>query len=169
MGAAMLDAGTYEQVEADPRATSQALLIVVLASLAAGAGAHLQVWAGALGFVRLSAVSLIVWAAWAVLTVQIGTRVLPQSATRSDSSEMLRTLGFAAAPGLLQVFGMIPGVGLPVFVLTVTWMFAAMVVAVKHALDYTSVGRALAVCGLAALLVFIFAFGLGVMFSRSAS
>jgi hypothetical protein len=64
---------------------------------------------------------------------------------------------------------MIPGVGLPVFVLTVTWMFAAMVVAVKHALDYTSVGRALAVCGLAALLVFIFAFGLGVMFSRSAS
>jgi hypothetical protein len=169
MGAAMLDAGTYEQVESDRRATGQSLLVVVLASLAAGAGVHLQAWAGTLGFVRMSGVALVAWIAWAVLTVQIGTRVLPQRETHSDSGEMLRTLGFAAAPGLLQVFGMIPGVGLPVFVLTLAWMFAAMVVAVKHALDYASVGRALAVCALGALLVVIFWFGVGVLFSRTAS
>lgn len=169
MGAAMLDAGTYEQIEADPRATWQSVLVVLLASLAAGAGVHLQAWAGALGFLRISLFALIAWIAWAVLTVQIGTRVLPQRQTRSNSGEMMRTLGFAAAPGLLQVFGMIPGVGVPVFAITLAWMFVAMVAAVKHALDYTSAARALGVCLLGALLVFIFSFGLGVLFSRTAS
>jgi hypothetical protein len=44
-----------------------------------------------------------------------------------------------------------------------------MVTAVKHALDYSSVGRALAVCALAALVVIVFAFGLGVLLSTTAS
>ena len=39
VGAAMLDATTYEDVEADPSATTQALVIVVFSSLAAGIGA----------------------------------------------------------------------------------------------------------------------------------
>src|ERR1700682_1099319 len=39
VGAAMLNAGTYEEVEADRSAMPQALGVVVLASLAAGIGA----------------------------------------------------------------------------------------------------------------------------------
>ena len=39
MGAAMLDAGIYEEVEADRTATAQALAVVVFSSLAAGIGA----------------------------------------------------------------------------------------------------------------------------------
>jgi hypothetical protein len=168
MGAAMLDAGTYEQVEADRRATWQAVLVVLLSSFAAGAGVRLQLWAGVEGFIRVSLISLVAWIAWAVLIVQIGTRILPQRETRSDSFEMMRTIGFAASPGLLQVFGMIPGVRLPVFVITLAWMFAAMVVAVRHALDYSNIGRALIVCALAAMIVFVFAAGLGVLFSTRA-
>jgi len=40
IGAAMLDVATYEDVEADRSATSQALVIVVLSSLAAAIGAR---------------------------------------------------------------------------------------------------------------------------------
>ena len=36
IGAAALDAAIYEEVEADPSATGQALAVVVLSSLAAG-------------------------------------------------------------------------------------------------------------------------------------
>jgi hypothetical protein len=169
MGAAMLDAGTYEQLEADRHATWQALLVVVLASAAAGAGAGLHMWAGPAGFARVGGIALVTWVAWAVLTLQIGSRVLPQPQTRSDTGEMLRTIGFAATPGLLQVFGMIPGVMLPVFAITTVWMFAAMVVAIQHALDYTSVGRALAVCAIATLIVILFAFGLGILFGSTAA
>jgi hypothetical protein len=169
MGAAMLDGGTYEQIEADRRGTWQALLVVLVASASAGIGTRLGLWGGAEGFVRVTAISLAVWIAWAVLALQIGSRVLPQPQTRSDTGEMLRTLGFAAAPGLLQVFGLIPGVGTPVFVITWAWMFAAMVVALRHALDYTNIGRALAVCAVAALIVAVFAFSLAVLFGSTAS
>jgi hypothetical protein len=169
MGAAMLDAGTYEQVESDRRATWQALAVVLLASVAAGLGARMQLWTGVQGFAQATALALVVWIAWAVLAVQIGSRFMPQRQTHSDTGEMLRTLGFAATPGLLQVFGMIPGLRLPVFVITLSWMFAAMVVALRHALDYSSVGRALAVCAVAAAIVIAFAFGLGVVFSTTAS
>jgi hypothetical protein len=169
MGAAMLDAGTYEQLESDKRATWQALIVVLMASVAAGLGLQLQLWAGVAGFVQASAIALVVWIAWAVLALQIGSRFLPQRQTHSNTGEMMRTLGFAATPGLLQVFGMIPGMRTPVFAITLAWMFAAMVVALRHALDYSSVGRALAVCAVAALIVVAFAFGLAVLFSSTAS
>ena len=169
MGAAMLDGGTYEQIESDRRANWQAVAVVVMASVAAGFGAHMEVWGGLGGFVRVSAISLVAWIAWAVLALQIGSRVLPQRQTRSDTGEMMRTLGFATAPGILQVFGMIPGVQAPVLAITSLWMFAAMVVALKHALDYTSLGRALAVCAIAAVIVLVFAFGIGALLSRTVS
>ena len=38
IGAAMLRTGTYEEVEADTSATKQAMLVVVLVSLASGIG-----------------------------------------------------------------------------------------------------------------------------------
>ena len=47
--------------------------------------------------------------AWALLTLQIGSRLLPDSRTRVDMGELLRTTGFAATPGLLRVFGILPG------------------------------------------------------------
>jgi peptidoglycan/xylan/chitin deacetylase (PgdA/CDA1 family) len=170
MGAAMLDGGTYEQIENDHRhATWQAILIVVLASLAAGYGARLQVWAGPGAFVRVALISLVIWMAWAVLTLQIGSRVLPERETHADTGEMLRTIGFAAAPGVLLAFGAIPGATLPVFVIATIWMFAAMVVAIRHALDYSTIGRALAVCAAAAIVIALFTAGLGMLFSQTVS
>src|SRR5689334_13439754 len=142
MGAAMLDAGTYEQLESDHRAGKQAALVVLIASLAAGVGGGIARSTGALGAAQVSALALVTWIAWAVLTLQIGTRVLPQRETHADTGELLRTIGFAASPGWLQVFAIIPGATWPVFAITTAWMFAAMVVAIRHALDYTSIGRA---------------------------
>lgn len=168
MGAAMLDGGTYEQLEHDRHATWQSVLVVVLASLAAGFGTRLQLWEGAGAFVQVTVTALLVWIAWAVLTLQIGSRVLPEPTTRADTGEMLRTIGFAAAPGILQAFGAIPGAALPVFAITIVWMFAAMVVAIRHALDYSSIGRALAVCLVAAIVIAAFTLGLGALFSRTA-
>jgi hypothetical protein len=169
IGAAMLDGGTYEAIEADRRANWQALVVVVMATAAAGLGTYMEVWAGVEGFVRVGAVSLGIWIAWAVLALQIGIRVLPQRDTRSDLGEMMRTLGFASAPALLQVFGMIPGVQTAVFAITFAWMFAAMVVALRHALDYTSITRALAVCFVAASIVAVFAFAMSLIVSTTVS
>ena len=164
IGAMALDAAIYEEVEADRSAITQAVLVVVASSLAAGLGAHAfggQTFANVAFF---GIVSLMAWAAWAVVTFEIGARILPQPQTRVDVGELLRTTGFSAAPGILRVFGLLPGVTIPVFVITAAWMLATMVVAVRQALDFQSTGRAIAVCVLGWVLAIAFAMGMGFLF-----
>jgi hypothetical protein len=71
---------------------------------------------------------------------------MPEPATKSDVGELVRTTGFAATPGLLRVFGVIPMLGWLVVIAAWLWTLAAMVVAVRQALDYQSTARAVAVC-----------------------
>jgi predicted MFS family arabinose efflux permease len=59
---------------------------------------------------------------------------------------------------------MMPAVRVPVFSVTAVWMLAAMVVAVRHALDYESTGRAVAVCVLGWTLAIAMAIVLGIAF-----
>jgi len=167
VGALRLDAHTYEEVEADSRATPQALLIVVLASVATGVGLlHPGVsWPGMI--VIQSTGALVGWVAWASLIYLIGVHVLPGPETRSSLGELLRTTGFAAAPALLHAFGAIPRIGLPLFVVSSVWMVVAMLVAVRQALDYTSLWRTIAVCLTGLLLAFIFVAIIGLFFAPS--
>ncbi len=88
-----------------------------------------------------------------MLILEVGGRHLRQRETRVDLGELLRTVGFAASPGVLQIFGLIPEVRTFVFAASWLWMFAAMVVAVRHALDLTSLGRAMFVCAVALVVV----------------
>jgi hypothetical protein len=142
--AAKLDASLYEEVEADTTAMGQATGVVVLASLAGGIGSIGEM--GAMGFVLGAIFSLVGWYVWSFITYWVGTRLLPQPTTEADLGQLLRTLGFASAPGLLRAFGVIPGIGPLVVAISSIWTLAAMVVAVRQALDYDSTGRAIAVC-----------------------
>jgi hypothetical protein len=171
MGAAMLDVATYEEVEADRSATPQALAIVVVSSLAAGIGARGSSGAAATltFFATASVIALITWAAFALVTFEVGGRLLPTADTRVDVGELLRTLGFAATPGFIQVFGVFPELTVPVFTLSILWALAASVIAVRQALDYTSTSRALVVCGLALLLSLAIAMVLGLLFGPALS
>jgi len=146
IGAARLDAEIYEEVEHDQTATGQAAVVVVLSSIAGGFGYWDEMGIGGL-FVG-SIGSLIGWYVWAFVTYVIGTKVLPGSRTEADMGQMLRTLGFSSSPGLLRVFGIIPMLGGLVQLVTGVWMLAAMVVAVRQALDYESTGRAIGVCAI---------------------
>jgi hypothetical protein len=148
IGALAIDPVIYEEVEADRSATWQALLVVVLSSLSAGVGAFGWGTASLRGVLFVSGLALVSWAAWAVITFEIGTRLMPEPGTRADVGQLLRTIGFSAAPGILRIFGIVPGATVPAFVITAIWMLVAMVVAVRQALDYQSTARAVAVCGL---------------------
>ncbi|MDE3153864.1 MAG: hypothetical protein KGN76_02125 [Acidobacteriota bacterium] len=143
-GAIGLNAATYEEVEADRSATGQAMAVVLLSSVAAGIGA-IGIF-GPAGIVRGAVSALVGWCVWAVLTYIIGTRLLPEPQTRATVGELLRTTGFAAGPGLFRIFTLVPGVGWLVALVSAVWMLAAMIVAVRQALDYTSTLRAVAVC-----------------------
>jgi hypothetical protein len=143
IGAARLDARTYEQVEADPDSMSGAVFTAVVASMAAALGT------GARDFTALAGGTLaflIIWMIWVGLTYVIGTRLLPEPATHSNLGEVMRTTGFSASPGILRIFALLPSIALPVFVAVTFWMLLAFVIAIRHAMDYTSFPRAFAVC-----------------------
>ena len=145
IGAATLDVHTYEEVEADATATTQAMAVVVLSSLAQGI-AGLTQGGGGFGFVAGAMGALIGWFIWAFLVYIIGTKIIPEPQTRSNLGELLRTTGFSASPGLLRVLGVIPFLGGLIMVAVSIWMLIAMIIAVRQALDYQSTGRAVGVC-----------------------
>ena len=169
IGALALDPVTYEEVEADRSATGPALLVVVLSSVGAGIGARGLGSGSPRSMVFISAVSLIGWASWALLTYQIGARLMPEADTRADVGELLRTIGFSAAPGMLRIFGIVPGAAIPAFAITAVWMLVAMVVAVRQALDYKSTARAVAVCVIGWALAIAIVVGLGLVFGPTVS
>lgn len=169
IGAMALDRAIYEEVEADEGATGQAFLVVVASSVAAGIGLRSPEAQTLASIVFLSMLALLTWMGWALLTFEIGTRLMPERATRSSVGELLRTLGFAATPGLLRVLGVMPAVMVPVQVVTTLWMLAAMVIAVQQALDYRSTAKAVAVCGLALVLSVSIAIVLGLLFGPTVS
>ena len=144
--AAKLDVKLYEEVEADTTAMRQAMGVVILSSIAAGIGTIAK---GGLGGILMGTiVALISWYVWAFLTYFIGTRLLPESQTKADMGEMLRTIGFSTSPGLIRVLGIIPGLTGIVFLGASIWMLAAMVIAVRQALDYKNTLRAVGVCAI---------------------
>lgn len=145
IGAARLDANIYEEVEHDSNAMGQAIGVVLLSSVAAGIGSILYmdlVTALVVGTIA----ALLGWLIWAFLTWIIGTKLLPEEQTEADMGQLLRTIGFAASPGILRVAGIIPGIGGLLVLACDLWMLAAMVVGVRQALDYTSTWRAVGVC-----------------------
>lgn len=141
--AAKLDASVYEELEKDQKLMIEAMIVVVLSSIAAGIG---NIGIGARGMVIGVVVALIGWFVWAYLMFLIGTKILPEPQTKSDVGQLLRTIGFAASPGILRVFGVIPGFAHIIFTIAGIWMLVAMVVAVRQALNYTNTLRAVCVC-----------------------
>jgi hypothetical protein len=155
------ESSLYEEVEADRTATGQAMAVVILASIAGGIGTGGLV--GLRGVLFISLAALGGWVVWALITYIVGTKILPTAQTRSNPGELLRTLGFANSPGLLSIFGLIPVLGGLVKLVVPIWILIAWVIAVRQALDYTSTGRAIAVCLLGWLLyvlIVTFVYGL---------
>ncbi len=142
--AAKLDVNLYEEVESDTTAMGQAMGVVVLSSLAAGIGS--MTTGGPANFFLAAIGALIGWCIWAFLTHWIGTKLLPEAQTKADYGQLLRTIGFSSAPGMLRVLGIIPGFTSIIFAVTGFWMLAAMIIAVRQALDYQSTLRAVGVC-----------------------
>ena len=126
IGAAKLDVRIYEEVEGDTNATGQAMGVVLLAALANAIGSGL----GGLGpFVVVGIGALIGWAISAFTIYIVGAKLLPESQTRADVGELMRTMGFAQAPGLLRVLGSLPGVSSFVLFCISIWLLVTMVVA----------------------------------------
>jgi hypothetical protein len=141
-----LDSKLFEEVEADQKALPQAIGVVVLSSLSVGvASLTREVDVSLLGN---TVGTLISWFVWYYIIYYIGTNWLAEPTTKTNYTELLRTIGFASAPGLIAIIGIIPGLFNFMFLISSIWMLVATVIAVRQALDYNSTGRAIIVCAI---------------------
>lgn len=153
--AARLDARLYEEVEAEPRALSQAFIVVLLAAAAGGAASAL----GGRSFERILVdvlEPLILWFVGSVFTYMVGATFFRGPETSTDYAEVLRTTGFAFTPGLLRLSGALPWheVATAITYFADLWMLVAGIIAVRQALDFTTL-RAIATFGVSYALLWL--------------
>jgi hypothetical protein len=156
-GAAMLETAIYEEVEADKTASGQAALVVVIAAIAGAIGAY---GFGPSAIIGRLLLALIGWLVWSGVTYLIGVHVFGGTATWD---ELLRTLGFAHAPAVLYVLGILPFIGSLFTFAVMVWILICGIVAIRQALDF-STGKAILTALLGWLLLVIPSMILGRMF-----
>jgi hypothetical protein len=143
--AARLDPRLYAEVEADETTIGQAASIVLLAAFAGGInypGAPFLILFGGL------LAALIGWVLFAYVIYLIGTKLLPEPQTKANFGALLRVMGFANAPGVVKLLGIVPELRALVFFVAMVWVLVATVTAVRHALSYKSSWRAIGVCAI---------------------
>jgi|SRR5687767_8126919 len=148
MAAARLDATAFEEVEADETATSQAATIVMVVALASGIG---NIDAGIVQAIVSIVMALVGWILWSVITYFIGVTLFKGTAT---VGELLRTLGFAQAPGVLYILGIIPILGGLIGFVVAVWILIAGIIAIRQALDI-STGQAIITAVIGWLVILI--------------
>jgi hypothetical protein len=153
IGAMQADVKTFEEIEADPGAMTQAITVIVIAAVAALIGNFFRsgIAAGIAGLVG----SLLGYALFSFLVFIIGTKLMPEPATKSDFSEAFRTIGFAASPGVFNILAIIPFIGPLIGFVVGLWSLVIAVVAVRQTLDYSNTGRAIVVCLIAGVICWI--------------
>jgi hypothetical protein len=75
---------------------------------------------------------LLGWLVWSYVMYFVGTRVFHGTATYG---ELLRTLGFAYSPGVLNILRFIPVLGGLITLVVLIWRILAGFIAVREALD----------------------------------
>ncbi len=156
LGAARLSSDTFEDVERDSGATIQAMLVVVVVAIATGVGGILSGDSTLLDGLLFGVIrGIVTWVVWALVALLVGTTILKSESTEADWGQLARGTGFAQTPGLLNVLVFIPVVGGLISFLALVWQLAAMVVALRQTLDYSSTLRAFFVILIAAIPVLI--------------
>lgn len=174
--AAKLQPGLFDEVKSDPNATKQALLIVLAVGIAqgiaaliggilmgamvgavsgaagvpgAGATAGMMAGGGVLGFFGAIVFALVWWVVLSFLAQLIGTKVLGGTGTLQ---EVLRTMGFAHSPQVLDILGFIPVLGGLLTLATMVWRLVASAIALRQTLGLDTTKAAI----LVVILVVIF-------------
>jgi hypothetical protein len=172
--AALLQSSLFEEVEADTKANNQAIIVVALVSLAAGIGRGIGAVVGGnasvtgfiWGLVGGIVSSLLVWFIFSLLCFWLGTSLFKGPNTKATLGELLRTLGFAYSPGVLNILALIPVVGGIIPFATLVWTAIAAVIAVRQACDFTT-GKAVGTVIVALIIPVVLLILLGVLIGGS--
>ena len=140
LGALRLNTATYEEIEADEKATGEAAFIIVATSLVSGAVNGVLTGASGGFFGALG--SFLGWAFYAWIAYIVGVKLFPGKDTKSSWGEIARTLGYANTARFFLIFELIPGFAAITRTVVGLCVLVATIVALRSALDI-STGRAI--------------------------
>ncbi len=125
--AVLLERAVFREIAGDPSSVRPALAVAAFVSLAAAAGRFS--WRAdpiiVYVFARDAIAAFTVWLGAALGLHYAGAAVMPGRTGDANVRRTLRVLGFAAAPGVLMIFGLIPGMTGTVDLIVLCWMLAA--------------------------------------------
>ncbi len=134
IGVFKLDVNTFEAIEHDQGATTQAALIVAVVALlsAFGSGIAARIAGGSFlySFFSTFVWAFVGWFLWSLVSYLVGTMFFGGQATLD---EMLRVIGFAQAP---QILAIIPCIG---SIIGAIWSLIAGFIAIRQGLDLDNV------------------------------
>jgi hypothetical protein len=154
-----LDFTVFRDIAVDENALTEAAIIVVVVTLLSALGGAVGALIAGVGFgsVFVGFIAawifgiLFSWVLWAVVTYFVGTMLFQG---KTDIPEMLRVLGYADAPLLLGVFGVIPCVGWIASLVGAILALIAGVFAIREAMEFdTSKAIVTAVIGWIIVLI----------------
>ncbi len=182
IGVIRLNRPIYEAIKRDPRATTQALVIVIFLGLATGIALTTTSFAvdttgldpesaaivedmtraftfetngqKVMALVASVITSLIGWYITSWLLTVVGNRMSKQLGDRTTSEQMRRLVGWGYAPQLASFLAPIPVIGGLLAFVGGIWAFVTGVMAVRTAFN-VSIGRAIAIQILAFLVYLI--------------
>ena len=103
-----LDFPVFKEIESDPKATTEAAIIVVVTTLLSALGTAFGSGRFFSAFIGEVFSGIVGWAAWAAVAYFVAKSLFNGKGTLEG---MLRVLGYANAPRLLGILGIIPCVG----------------------------------------------------------
>lgn len=184
--AARFDRTVFAEVAQDDTATSQAVLAVVLSSLASGLGTFLGWLAAPLGIVGVGlgipggavlsgslltgalvsglivgpVLAVVGWLIWAAVAWWVGSRLINPQARLVQFMPVARALAFAQAPNAAGILGFIPFLGFLIRMAVLLWLLGTGFLAIRETMTLTD-GQAIAtmIIGFIALVVVTFVIG----------
>ena len=136
--AALLDKEFFKEVEADTSLNQEALIVVIIVSVAGGVGAFLgnlfggDIFASFLALILSTLIGIANYYIWAYVSHFIGTNMFNGEA---NPGELLRILGYASGPRILNLLGFVPCLGAVLGLAGGIWALIAGFFGVQEALD----------------------------------
>ena len=97
--------------------------------------------------------AIITWLVWAIFIYVIGVKIFPDKENKIPFKKVLIAVGYAHSPGLLRFFAVTPDLVLLIVFLTQFWIFASLIISVKHTLNIQSSFKASGIVFLSFLII----------------
>ena len=149
MRVSRLELPAYREIELDKKATTEAAIVVGVVAVASAIG-NLRGDDWLLNAIIGLVGTFLSWVIFAASTYFFGRYVFGVSASEITVEGLMRTQGYAHAPGILGVLGFIPALGLIAVLVGGIWSLVTAILAIRESLN-VGTGKAILVGLIAAI------------------